>query len=964
MNLINSENGIVNLIKTTSKILETPSVDSNQSIQQALQVYLQQLEQLPLQDLETLKHIQVSILTPADSASRFLKADEAALGILKTISNCDPKIKQVAESLLEKEKVLFKMQKEVLDAFEGFKEEHLGTQIKPPAPFEDMSSFLKKFAEDKPNLAHLSPTERRVLVDLINSDTELLALESRAENLSRKKLLPEIQALRKNISVLSQAPELQKELEFDRLFRELYTEMSIVGTDLAKFQKELQELQLYLAQPIEKRQLSKNKIIFSQVSTLLPIIRKLDHLMTTSGVFSNDISQTTLKLLLETSEQVLRYRDFEENLTRHGLSLQELLQATPQILKALDGEPLLKSLNSLSQKEKNAFTVIQKIGLSLHHLLGIITINEGNKKTLKVLDSVLMKIKEIGDNLVNAANKEFSMDSLEEAANKPSDFQLNTLHVEARKLGALSDLLSHPGIHTAAQSLYNTVANEHLRRRDLQTGMNVLKEAASYTNFNLAHPLAGIQRKLELAYPNRAEAALGLYVSGLDTGGIKAEAIHASIKKFKDRESLCFGIKLNHHARENLHSWRQEILRNEEAWKSSLPNGIDATITMSAPNSEFIYPERDENGVFSSTTGAQLPQTPTFTVNFKDLGKVTLCADKDKRSLYDWVQVEMPTNLSEEEVAKRTHKMLTLIGCPPAMTETGVIDRKRFELMNLYRTWHPGLAFDLEHQTGYFDLSIAGLKKEILNLSPDMEDRIKAWEVNGVKTKEGFKGKFVPSSEITEQAKNFGALGLMIGMDNLQLTRLSLILKGGFLSCQMRYSAGIISAGASNYLDHKEGGAESVFTRLVTSEIAKNVPAKKMPLGSRVQVLIDLEAANFGNTYGYAFDAYGTRVGDPYKERKSLPDLVKDLEAVHNKLSGERNLEYGKGNEVMIRDYISPQMIRGILVQKKEDKDAIIKEFILQGLVEFKEGKGYILGKPIDQFVQLADHFKKEMWNA
>ena len=123
--------------------------------------------------------------------------------------------------------------------------------------------------------------------------------------------------------------------------------------------------------------------------------------------------------------------------------------------------------------------------------------------------------------------------------------------------------------------------------------------------------------------------------------------------------------------------------------------------------------------------------------------------------------------------------------------------------------------------------------------------------------------------------------------------------------------------------------------------------------------MIDLEATTLGTIYGFESDRYGERSGNPYINRLPLVDLVKEL----NTPSFRKGNKYGSANETMIRDYISPHLIRRIVVQFQDDKDLIIKQLIQDNLLINKAGVWYIGEKKIDDFIIVSQKFEPEMWS-
>lgn len=61
----------------------------------------------------------------------------------------------------------------------------------------------------------------------------------------------------------------------------------------------------------------------------------------------------------------------------------------------------------------------------------------------------------------------------------------------------------------------------------------------------------------------------------------------------------------------------------------------------------------------------------------------------------------------------------------------------------------------------------------------------------------------------------------------------------------------------------------------------------------------------------------------------------------------------------MVKNAISPELIRVFLFKNQSDKDDLVAELTTQGLIV----GGMIHGKPVDEFIHVGTHFEKKMWN-
>ena len=186
---------------------------------------------------------------------------------------------------------------------------------------------------------------------------------------------------------------------------------------------------------------------------------------------------------------------------------------------------------------------------------------------------------------------------------------------------------------------------------------------------------------------------------------------------------------------------------------------------------------------------------------------------------------------------------------------------------------------------------------------------------------------------------------------NDSVNRFISMLQTGSMSTLDRFQAGIIAAGASCDEDLKSGGAESVFTRLVTDNMPKD--PNSYALNGKMQILYDLDLVERVG-FVYSVDAYGTKDEMMYQYRPSVIEVAKLCESAPS-------LDY-TSNEVCIRNRAPPESMKGVMVQNIGEKDALINALKLEGLITLDtKGRECINDIPIDQFIHIGE-FKAEYW--
>jgi hypothetical protein len=229
-------------------------------------------------------------------------------------------------------------------------------------------------------------------------------------------------------------------------------------------------------------------------------------------------------------------------------------------------------------------------------------------------------------------------------------------------------------------------------------------------------------------------------------------------------------------------------------------------------------------------------------------------------------------------------------------------------------------------------------------------------------------GKLLPSFGISNAMRQAGAVGLVLTVTGKKsdgsdvVTNAMIMRREGIFPSTVRFSAGKIAmTGSSSVADIKKGGGESVFSRLVTNKILATIEVSEYQLWGTPFLLfiIDLEAINPANAYGFKSDKYGSRQFNEVKDRISLLKVTKELE--------EAPFPNHK-NEIMVRDHLPPSFIRRIVVREQELKDTLVKQLEDKKMILEKNEIRYIDLSPemikIDDFIVVVktDNLNKELW--
>jgi hypothetical protein len=333
-----------------------------------------------------------------------------------------------------------------------------------------------------------------------------------------------------------------------------------------------------------------------------------------------------------------------------------------------------------------------------------------------------------------------------------------------------------------------------------------------------------------------------------------------------------------------------------------------------------------------------------YKMTLEGLGSVYVGNSKDYPNIFDRVKVEV----SEGANLYQIHELLSFFNLDDALRISSADDIERLKIGHLFRVFYPKQATLLERDEKFFKMSVKDLKAEIVRLVPDMQKvfddylaKMEATEILPGKMRYKIPG-------LADEARLHGARALIAaitgtaGSTSEAYARVASILKMGMISSEMRFDHGMKQKGLSPSADFETGGADSVFTQLLT---VKNADQKMGFYTGEVRLLFSLNLIETG-TYQYSYDAYGERnyYEDPekYLKRPGIMDFIlKEEQFFH------------PGQEVMIKERIPPSMIQGIVVKNETARQELIACLKAKELIVMENGIETILRIPIKQFIHL-----------
>jgi hypothetical protein len=335
----------------------------------------------------------------------------------------------------------------------------------------------------------------------------------------------------------------------------------------------------------------------------------------------------------------------------------------------------------------------------------------------------------------------------------------------------------------------------------------------------------------------------------------------------------------------------------------------------------------------------------SYKIAIPDLGAVFVGASKVYPTLYNRVQVHVHHTRGLYDF----HKLLSFVGLEETFQHSMNMDIERMKLGHLFRVFSPRQATLLERSTRFFDLPVDQLRQEMIRLDPKMETIFKDFLpkmelgeiVNGRK-------RFVIKG-LADELRKRGAKELTSALTGTygseeSLDRVASIVQMGMLSSELRFNGGFPIKGLSTTADFETGGCDSVFTQLAT----KSSPGySHFGYGGEIRFIFSLDALETGS-YQYHYDEFGVKnmfsfMRDIYLSR---PDIFSFVQ--------EEVKRFGKGNELMVKERLSPDFITGIIVRSEKMKIELIKKLREYHLVRMGlDGQEWVNRVPLSKLIRV-----------
>jgi hypothetical protein len=427
----------------------------------------------------------------------------------------------------------------------------------------------------------------------------------------------------------------------------------------------------------------------------------------------------------------------------------------------------------------------------------------------------------------------------------------------------------------------------------------------------------------------------GTHFHGQGEGVVKGMNLEFRTRVIDGKEMAELDFKVNHVFRDRIEQVVHDL-------KSFSGDELKDFLYFTQSHAKGIKIEEVPFTFTSDGTGNKLGSAHQIT--FDGLGTVTIGASPNMSNIYDRVKVV----LEGEKNLFQLHELLSFFNLDAALHNSSEDDIERLKIGQLFRIYHPKEALKLERDAKYFDLPIDKLIDEIIDLAPSMEvtlrDRLPEME-----TTEILPGRvrYTDPSIAGEVVKLGGKMlvSTITAPFESAADSLASILKMGMLSSEVRFDHGMKIHGMSTISDFYTGGADSIYTQLLTDSTAKKGFQLDNLYWGDIRLLLSTELLNTG-TYQYPADSFGTRkVPGNYQYR---PNIFKFAD-------GQENY-FHWSNEVMIKERVPPSMIKGVVVPDEAMRAKVFDALQVKGLVETDSlGSKTILGKPAFDFIQVSE---------
>ncbi|MGD0665872.1 MAG: hypothetical protein ABSA17_09155, partial [Rhabdochlamydiaceae bacterium] len=505
----------------------------------------------------------------------------------------------------------------------------------------------------------------------------------------------------------------------------------------------------------------------------------------------------------------------------------------------------------------------------------------------------------------------------------------------------------HKSLTTVAKSLMGAIRLSLAKQK-----YDELKMVEDYFQFLQEHPLKNLPQKIEanrvvLQEPAGPKNDFGTFFHGFGKGLVKGANLRFQRKIQEDGTfvtELSFKINEVYRKRfEKIYSAMNHLSDQERQEVASLTGAAEVEMP----------------GITQYFLGDQVLGTGSSNnILFKDIGWFMI-GRSGAHELEDHIQI----SLNGDQDIDSFQRILTVLGLDEALKPSTPDDFERMKLGFLFKFFFPLKSDDLQTKDAYFELPVDQLKEEMIRLAPSMENYINECKIDKTEVLPGYFRYTLP---IADKVHKLGARALTASMsantteitdadgtivdelidNDLELDKLTNILKHGLFSQEMRDMARFRGRGINDSGYYGAGGSRCVYTQIILqTDLDKNKKVEEMAYHEDVRFYFSLNALNRGS-YQFPKAGWGSKANKMYRHRTNITEFIDKTMPDFARTSTK-----GGSHEVMVPDTILPEEIMGISI-KPELKEPILDRIRQAGLVKTDSaGREVINGIPLDEFI-------------
>ena len=466
----------------------------------------------------------------------------------------------------------------------------------------------------------------------------------------------------------------------------------------------------------------------------------------------------------------------------------------------------------------------------------------------------------------------------------------------------------------------------------------------------IQHPLSSLKERIEendLRFLDSQgnEIHLGAHFHGNGKALVKGENIAFRTQMINGKEVIELDFKINH-------AFRDQLENSIDQLRNIGQKEMQEILSLTGSHASNISVQ---SGSFFKETLEHFMPGSAHQINVEGLGTILVGSEKNEPNLYDKVILRMDLNQNLYSL----HEMLCLIDLSDALCLSTKDDIERLKMGHLFRSFFPKEALNFERSQAFFLLPLEQLKAKMIDKAPEMEEifttyyhRMKPEAIIGGRVRYRIEG--LAEAAYKEGARALTAAVTGVYSDAELFKRVASMIRMGMLSTEVRHTNQMHQNGLSSGFEYQTGGADSVYTQLLTESACKEKRSLSELYHSKVRLLISLEALELG-TYHYHYDMLGNRLIDEeswgwlngsYAKRENILEFIR-----------KEQRSFQRRNEVMLKERLSASFFKGLIVSDEKTKADLIHYLEKCNLIQNQ----LILNTSVDKFIRVGTHLSEEL---